>query len=46
MTMGLNEMKFFNKLVACTVAGLLTTGVVVADDYRDTSGTGMTQGNN
>ena len=42
--MGLNEMKFFTKLVACTLAGLLTTGVAVADDNRDTSGAGMTQG--
>ena len=37
-------MKLFNKLLACTLVGLLTTGVVVADDNKDASGSAMTQG--
>ena len=37
-------MKFFNKLLGCTLAGLLTTGVVVADDNKAASEPGMAQG--
>ncbi len=37
-------MELFNKLLACTLAGLLAAGVAVADDNKDTSAPGMTQG--
>ena len=42
--MGLNEMKFFNRLVVCTVAGLLSSGVVAAAGNDGSSGAGMSQG--
>ena len=37
-------MELFNKLLTCTLAGLLATGVAVADDKKDTSTPGMSQG--
>jgi len=37
-------MKLFNKMAGCALAGLLTTGVAVADDYRNPAGPGMSQG--